>query len=67
MTAEQFVYWLEGYIKGAKIELSARSDISNKLDEVKKNLKDREPIQPAIWPNNNTTYPFDSNYNSTLT
>lgn len=64
MTAEQFIYWLEGYVKGSKMEISHRSEILNKIDEVRKSEK--EPIIPPVWPNN-TTFPYDTNYNSTLT
>lgn len=66
MTAEQFVYWLEGYVKGSKMDIVHRSDILHKIDEVKKASSNREPIEPPLWPNS-TTYPYDSNYNSTLT
>ncbi len=67
MKAEEFIYWLEGYIKGSKMDIAHRSDILNKIDEVKKNQRDREPIEPPVWPNAGTTYPYQDNYNSTLT
>lgn len=66
MTAEQFVYWLEGYVKGSKMDIVHRSDILNKIDEVKKGQRDKKPIEPPVWPNN-TTFPYTDNYNSTLT
>ena len=60
MTAEQFIYWLEGYVKGSKIDLTSRMDILNKLEEVKKKSENKEPIPPATWPNSKTTYPIVS-------